>query len=329
MKGFSKEALKLKEAGWSTLKSQNANWRPTQFPSEVLKGGLLTPNGTFYPPEVIKDCWKFKSLSKTQKAKNTCLKKYGVDNVSKLEKNKKTKKEKLSFTTKKFIQKAKQVHGDRYDYSKVIYISNHKKVIIGCKICGKYFEQEANNHLQGHNCPYCTKHFLISKEDFLKEARQKHGNKYDYSLVDYQKSSDKIKIICPIHGVFNQVLKTHLCGSGCPVCKESRGEERIRILLETKGFILNKTYFRNQKFSELGNLSYDFYIPSKKLLVEFNGRQHYEFNKHFQRDLHEFHKQLHHDWLKRKYAKEHQIKLLTISYKDYKLIEEKLIKELK
>ena len=58
-------------------------------------------------------------------------------------------------STKEFIDKAKKMHGDKYDYSLVHYIRSFKKVIIICPIHGQ-FEQTPNNHLRGCGCPYCN-----------------------------------------------------------------------------------------------------------------------------------------------------------------------------
>lgn len=76
-------------------------------------------------------------------------------------------------------------------------------------------------------------------------------------------------------------------------------------------------------------LSYDFYIESENLLIEFNGGQHYEFISYFHKTLHDFHRQKHHDWMKRKYAIKNGYKLISIPYWEYENIEEILQKELK
>jgi very-short-patch-repair endonuclease len=125
-------------------------------------------------------------------------------------------------TTEQFIQKAKIKHGDKYDYSKVNYTGYYNKVIIICPIHGE-FNQVASNHLQGQGCPKCKgdnniKVHLHTKEKFVKSAIKKHGDKYDYSKVNYIRSNKKIIIICPIHGEFKQKPNTHLNGRGCPKC---------------------------------------------------------------------------------------------------------------
>ena len=218
-------------------------------------------------------------------------------------------------TTEQFIKEAKLIHGDEYDYSLVEYINNSTKIKIKCNSCGNTFEQLPRNHIcLKQKCPFCHKSNKKTTEQFIEEARQIHGDKYDYSLVEYKGCKIKVKIICPKHGIFEQSFTEHVNREQrCPKCYNSKGEEKIRKLLQDK-----KNKFEEQKkFSDLKDkksLSYDFYIPSKNLLIECNGEQHYKFNKCFHKNLHEFHRQLHHDWLKRKYAKDNNINLLVIPY---------------
>lgn len=172
----------------------------------------------------------------------------------------------------------------------------------------------------------------LTTEEFIKKAKEVHGSKYDYSLVDYKNNQTKVKIICPIHGVFEQIPNNHVKGSGCLKCgaenkTKSNGERTIKEVLTFK-----KIFFEEQKeFKDLKDknlLSYDFFIPSKNLLIEYNGKQHYKFHDLFHKTYHDFLVQKHHDWLKRKYAKSNNYKLLTIPYWDYKIIENILSKQL-
>ena len=97
----------------------------------------------------------------------------------------------------------------------------------------------------------------------------------------------------------------------------SNGEEIINNYLVEN----NITFEIQKRFEGLVDknyLTYDFYIPSKNLLIEFNGEQHYSWQKHLQPSYHDFLIQKHHDWLKRKYAKEHNINLLSIPFKEIK-----------
>ena len=120
-------------------------------------------------------------------------------------------------TTEEFIVKAKLVHGDKYDYSLVEYVNNHTKVEIVCSVHG-IFEQDLDHHLRGHGCPKCVGRNKTN-EEFINQAKIIHGDKYDYSLVDYVDSHVKINIICKIHGIFKQTPTNHIhTGSGCPTC---------------------------------------------------------------------------------------------------------------
>jgi 5-methylcytosine-specific restriction endonuclease McrA len=116
-----------------------------------------------------------------------------------------------------FIEKAKIKHNNKYDYSLVEYNHSLIKVKIKCPIHG-IFEQIPSSHLRGRGCSKCSKRKLLSIDEFIKKAKIKHNNKYDYSLVKYNDCKSKIKIKCPIHGIFEQNPNTHLYGSGCYKC---------------------------------------------------------------------------------------------------------------
>lgn len=118
------------------------------------------------------------------------------------------------------IKRAKEIHGNKYDYSLVNYKNNYTKVKIICPIHG-VFEQTSNSHLSGHGCPKCNKFTHdddVKLKNFIVKARLVHNNKYDYSLVDYKNHKTKVKIICPDHGVFWQEPKHHISGHGCQLC---------------------------------------------------------------------------------------------------------------
>ena len=118
-----------------------------------------------------------------------------------------------------FIDKANYIHNNKYNYSIVNYINNKIKVKIICKIHGE-FEQTPNSHLCGSGCPKCyINNMMLSQQEFIDKAIKVHGNKYNYSKVDYNGSHNKVKIICPIHGEFEQIPTGHLCGKGCQKCK--------------------------------------------------------------------------------------------------------------
>ena len=140
-------------------------------------------------------------------------------------------------TTEEFIAKAKAVHGDKYDYSKVEYVDSTTKVCIGCKKHGDFW-QKPNIHLQGKGCFKCGREKIAtssrkSLEQFLQDAKRIHGDRYNYSKVELVNYQTKVIIICPVHGEFTQSPTLHLQGSGCPKC----GNERESLRMTTEGFI--------------------------------------------------------------------------------------------
>lgn len=128
----------------------------------------------------------------------------------------------LNFTTDIFIKKAKEIHGEKYDYSLVDYVNAKTKVEIICPVHG-IFEQIPYNHLSGKGCKECGyvengKNRSITFEKFLEKARYVHGDKYDYSKSKIENYKTKIEIICKIHGSFFQTPNNHLRGKGCKEC---------------------------------------------------------------------------------------------------------------
>jgi len=125
-------------------------------------------------------------------------------------------------TTEEFIQRAKNLNGDRYDYSKVEYVGSQTKVTI---ICSKHgdFKQVPQSHLKGVHCKECAivKRANIrrsSTDEFVIKARKIHGEKYSYDKVEYISNHELVIITCPIHGDFTQEPAGHLTGYGCRKC---------------------------------------------------------------------------------------------------------------
>lgn len=131
------------------------------------------------------------------------------------------KKSTKKLTTKEFIERAKKVHGDKYSYDKVNYINNKTKVCIICPKHGEFW-QTPESHLVGEGCRYCARRYKKTTEDFIREAIEIHGVRYDYSKVDYKSTMEKVIIICPKHGEFLQTPSKHLTGQGCPNCRRNK-----------------------------------------------------------------------------------------------------------
>ena len=125
-----------------------------------------------------------------------------------------------------FIEKAKKVHGDKYDYSKVEYVNAKTKVCIICPKHGEFW-QTPNTHLSGKGCIHCGNASSAKKrktniEEFIKKSNIVHNNKYIYTAINYINNKTNICIICPEHGEFWQRPDHHLMGCGCPECKIAR-----------------------------------------------------------------------------------------------------------
>lgn len=176
---------------------------------------------------------------------------------------------------KEIIDIFKKIHGNKYDYSKVVYVNSHTKVKIICKIHGE-FEQVPNAHISSRQgCPDCGRiksanQKLKSKEEIIKSFILKHGKKYNYSKVNYIGSKNKVIIICSKHGEFKQTPDTHLRGN-CPQCAEisRRNKKRLR-----KEEILNR--FKNihgdeYDYSKIKNLKTNLKI---KIICKIHGEFH-------------------------------------------------------
>lgn len=224
----------------------------------------------------------------------------------------------------KYKEKIIKKYGDKFDLSRLEYKGSKEKVIIICKKCGKIMERSPFTKFRCSDCS--AKEKAKTAEQFITDAKKVHGESYDYSLINYINAKTPVKIICKrCKEQFYQTPNNHLKGKGCSCCKKYKGEEKINIWLKTN----NIAKERNKKFDNLkdkNKLSYDFFIESKNIAIEYNGIQHYEFTSIYHKNLHDFHKQLHHDWLKRKYARDNEIKIVIIPYWEYNNIE-KILKE--
>lgn len=130
-------------------------------------------------------------------------------------------------TNEEFLKQVKTIHGDKIDFSKMVYTWRRGKVDVKCNICGHEWAPRADSLLNGYGCPVCAIKMIAEKnkmtnKTFIEEAQKTHGEKYDYSLVDMtnRREDGKVGIICPEHGIFwmlpSEHIKSH--GHGCPEC---------------------------------------------------------------------------------------------------------------
>ena len=297
-----------------------------------------------------------------------------------------------------FIEKAKKIHNNKYDYSLVRKLPNLNSIIkIYCPFHGM-FKQKAEYHLQGCGCPQCSKEIRKdSFEDFVRKSNEIHNNKFEYDINSFVNDRTKTKITCPIHGDFWQTPSSHkqkhgcpLCGNenrensirltqqefisrlekifencnydfsqtiyngdsnyseiicpkhgvfkktahsllyrraGCPYCKMSSGELKILNFLTRHNIKYNFQYSFQKCRGKSNKLPFDFYIPKYNTCIEFDGKQHFKPVSIYggQKAFLKIQKS---DSIKNKYCHNNQIKLIRISYWDFRNIETILTKEL-
>lgn len=124
---------------------------------------------------------------------------------------------KATTTQSEFIAKAKAIHGNLYSYEKTIYKNGRVGVVITCSTHGD-FTQRASTHLIGRGCRKCGKYYGKTTKQFIKQAREVHGDRYSYEKTKYKTSADKLTITCKIHGDFQPTAGNHLSGSHCYKC---------------------------------------------------------------------------------------------------------------
>ncbi len=220
-----------------------------------------------------------------------------------------------------FIIKAKSVHKDRYDYNSVRYINSVNKVKIFCIECNDFFEQRPGDHLQGIGCRKCAIKYVSEQhrsntEEFILKAKQKHGNKYNYDLVEYINVLTKVKISCnKCKNLFEQNPSNHLNGQGCPKCNESKGELYLKkILRENNIEFIPQHTFPGLKY--INTLRCDIYIPNVNLVIEVDGDGHRKAifgstPEEKQKSLEDI---VRNDAIKNKYCEDHKINICRIPY---------------
>lgn len=211
-----------------------------------------------------------------------------------------------------FLEKAKEVHGDKYDYSKSVYNGYNTEMIITCPTHGD-FAQTPHVHLSGHGCPKCIKNRKLDTKSFIEICSDVHKGKYDYSKSVFKDSHSKLTIICPIHGNFEQVAYYHIQGHGCPMCNSSHLENDIRNLLTENGieFI---SQCNSKTFEWLKRQTLDFYLPKYNIAIECQGRQHYVVVEHFSDGLDKI---IERDERKFNLCKEHEVPIFYFADEEF------------
>ncbi|MCK9415471.1 hypothetical protein M0Q97_02285 [Candidatus Dojkabacteria bacterium] len=168
----------------------------------------------------------------------------------------------ITIKNNEIIKRFHDCHGDKYDYSKMIYTRSDKKIIVTCPEHGD-FNILPNHHWRGVGCKKCSINSKIQKttkstETYISEAKNIWGDIYDYSETVYTHSNKPLTIICKIHGKFEQIPNNHLLGWGCPQC-----------LKESKSNKFGNDFFTNAKILHQNKYSYEksIYIDSYTKLI--------------------------------------------------------------
>lgn len=243
-------------------------------------------------------------------------------------------RQQFSITTEEFVKKAKEVHGDKYDYSKSEYVNMHTPICIVCKEHGEFWRRP-QEHLKGYGCHVCAlldpkgRVGKITTEDFIFVSKKVHNNKYDYSKSKYVSAKSLVCIICPKHGEFWQQAFIHMRGCGCPRCKRSLGEEKTKKYLTENNirFIEQYKIKNDNEICKNINFYVDFFLPNHNTIIEYNGQQHYCVTGFGDKDL-KLKQTQERDNSLREHCKAHGIKLVEIPYTDFDRIEEILDKQL-
>lgn len=151
-----------------------------------------------------------------------------------------------SGNTDRFIERAKKVHGDKYNYSKVKYVNNKTPVCIICPEHGEFWQSSVGHIDNGQGCPKCSKKEKYTQETWIEKAKKIHNNKYDYSKTIFKTEKDKVIITCPKHGDFEQAAHSHIEGYGCPKCRTEENHYRFKKSLEQ--FILDARKIHGNKY---------------------------------------------------------------------------------
>jgi hypothetical protein len=236
---------------------------------------------------------------------------------------------KRRMTFDEFVEKAKQVHGEKYKYLKLINKLKERTLIkYSCKKHGIQY-QNITNHLLGYGCYKCGGTKKLTDDEIKERLKEKFNGKITY-IGNYKGVDDTTtKFKCNIcQNEFENSLANVLdMINGCSYCSESIGAKKIKDFFQEEAEA--EKWFKDCR--DVNPLPYDFYIKKYNLLIEYNGKQHYKpvnwtGNLTEEQMKNNLKKQRHHDWLKRKYAKKNNFNYLVIPYWELNNID-KILKE--
>lgn len=186
------------------------------------------------------------------------------------------------YTFNEFVNRSINSHGNKYDYSKSKYVNENTKVEIICSIHGSFFQSPSEHINRKQGCKKCSSiksraDLMHTKDSFIKEANLRHGNKYDYSKIDYYNYFSPIEIVCKKHGSFMQLPRDHINYCGCQRCGSecliSKGQQEIYDFLS--GYV---NVIQNDR-TVIGPYEIDLYFPDINVGIEYNGLYWHSFDR--------------------------------------------------
>lgn len=219
-------------------------------------------------------------------------------------------------TSQQFIDKAKFIHGERYDYSLTEYVTAKQKLKIICSI-HDIQEMLPHHHIKGYGCSKCGKEQInksngrqLTQQQFIDKVSGIQGLSFEKTIYTTKRS--KVIVTCNIHDDYETTAEVLLKGCGCPKCKSSRGEQVIKDILNK----LNIEYETQKTYPGLifkRRLKFDFFIPLLNCCIEFDGEQHFRSIDYWGGDKSFKELQLK-DHIKNEYCEINSIPLLRIKY---------------
>lgn len=176
-----------------------------------------------------------------------------------------------------YVDRAKKIHNNYYDYSKVDYNVMDKKdnkVIIICPEHGEFLQSMHHHVNRKQGCSQCSGKYKMTTLEYVKKAEKIYKDAYDFCLTVYINRDTNVNVICKKHGLFTKNARLFISGSGCPKCGGSSGEKII-------SSILDKHHIKYIREYKLEQFRYDFYIPKLNIIIEYDGRQHFDALEYF------------------------------------------------
>jgi len=175
------------------------------------------------------------------------------------------------------LARFREIHGERYDYTQVVYEHSNRHVTIVCRQHGA-FSQTPSGHWAGDGCPECGRltraaNQVLTTDEVIPRFRQLHGDRYDYADTHYDRFRRRVSIRCRRHGPFLQTPQAYLEGKGCPRCSQSSGETRAAAWLQEHGIAFLIEF--PVEIEGLPRHWFDFYLPGRGAFVEIDGPHHF------------------------------------------------------